>query len=189
MAHAHRTLTWVLDRQGRYREGLEHAEQAVELFRIADRPTGHARSLNAVGWFQLQLGDPERGLRNCQQALDMQRSIGDRFGQEDTLDSIARACALLRRYDEAIANYRKALRMCEEFGDRYYEAGTLDSLGDTHFAVGDLESAARAWQDAAAILDELSLPEAAELRAKLSNLASMTGDTTEGDRARIATGT
>jgi len=28
-----------------------------------------------------------------------------------------------------------------------------------------------------------------QLRAKLSNLASMTGDTTEGDRARIATGT
>ena len=119
----------------------------------------------------------------------MQGSIGDRFGQADTLDSIARACTLLGRYDEAIANYRKALQMYEEFGDRYYEAGTLDSLGDTYFAVGDLESAAQAWRDAAAVLDELSLREAAELRVKLSNLTSMTGGTTEDDQTRIATGT
>ncbi len=188
-AHAHRTLTWVLDRQGRYREGLEHAEQAVELFRIAGRPTGQARSLNAVGWFHLQLGDPEQGLRDCQHALDLQREIGDRFGQADTLDSIARAHTFLGRYEEAIADYRQALQMYREFGDRYYEAGTLDSLGDTCLAADDPESAAKVWRDAVAILDELSLPEAAEVRAKLSNLASMTGGATEDDRTPMATGT
>ena len=58
---------------GALREALAHAEQAVELFRIAGRPTGQARSLNAVGWFHIQLGDPEQGLRDCQHALDMQR--------------------------------------------------------------------------------------------------------------------
>jgi predicted negative regulator of RcsB-dependent stress response len=77
--------------------------------------------------------------------------------------------------------------MYQEFGDRYYEAGTLESLGDTYLAVGDLESAVRAWRDAMAILDELSLPETAELRAKLSNLAKMTDDATKDDRTRIAT--
>ncbi len=188
-AHAHRTLTWLLDRQGRYREGLEHAEQAVELFRIAGRPTGQARSLNAVGWFHLQLGDPERGLRDCQRALDMQREIGDRFGQADTLDSIARARTFLGDYDEAIADYQQALQMCQEFGDSYYEAGTLDSLGDTYLAADDPESAAKAWRDGVAILDELGLPEAAGLRAKLSNLASMTGGATENARTQVATGT
>ena len=188
-AHAHRTLTWVLDRQGRYREGLEHAEQAVELFRIAGRPTGQARSLNAVGWFHLQLGDPEEGLRDCQRALDVQREIGDRFGQADTLDSIARAHTFLGRYDEAIADYQQALQMYREFGDRYYEAGTLDSLGDTYLAADDPESAAKAWRDGVAILDELGLPEAAGLRAKLSNLASMTGGATENARTQVATGT
>jgi DNA-binding SARP family transcriptional activator/tetratricopeptide (TPR) repeat protein len=184
-AHAHRTLTWVLDQQGRYREGLEHAEQAVELFRIAGRLTGQARSLNAVGWFHLQLGDPEQGLRECQHALDMQGEIGDRFGQADTLDSIALAYTFLGRYDEAIADYKQALQMYQEFGDRYYEAGTLDSLGDTYLAADDLESAAKAWRDAVAILDELDLPEAAELRTKLSNVASMTGGATENDRTRM----
>ena len=188
-AHAHRTLTWVLDRQGRYTEGLEHAEQAVELFRIAGRPTGQARSLNAVGWFHLQLGDPEEGLRDCQRALDVQREIGDRFGQADTLDSIARAHTFLGRYAEAIADYQQALQMYQEFGDRYYEAGTLDSLGDTFLAANDPESAAMVWQDAVTILDELGLPEAAELRAKLSNLASVTGDATENDRTWMAAGT
>jgi DNA-binding SARP family transcriptional activator len=188
-AHAHRTLTWVLDRQGRYGEGLEHAEQAVELFRIADRPTGQARALNAVGWFHIRLGNPEEGLLHCQHALDMQREIGDRFRQADTLDSIARAHTFLGRYEEAIADYQQALQMYREFGDRYYEADTLDSLGDTCLAAGDPISAARAWRDAVVILDELGLPEAAELRAKLSNLGSMTGGATEDDRTRLATGT
>jgi len=173
-AHAHLTLTWVLDRQGRYSEALPHADQAVELFLIADRPTGQARALNAVGWFHLQIGDHEKGIDYCQRALAMQKEIPDRFYQADTLDSIAHAHTLAGRYDEAITCYRKALELYREFGDRYYEAGTLHSLGDTCLAVGEPESAVTAWQGALTILDDLGLPEAAELRAKLSDQASRT---------------
>ena len=188
-AHAHRTLTWVLDRQGRYREALQHAEQAVELFRIAGRPTGQARALNAVGWFHIQLGDPEEGLRYCQRALGAQREIADQIGQADTFDSIARAHRLLGRYDEAIACYQHALHGYREFGDRYDEADTLYSLGETCLAADDPQCATSAWQNALTILDELGLPEAGELRAKLSNMASMMAGATEDNRTRVASGT
>jgi DNA-binding SARP family transcriptional activator len=188
-AHAHQVLTWVLDRQGRYREALPHAVQAVELFRIAGRPAGEARALNAVGWFHILLGDPEAGLRDCQHALDSQREIGDRSGQADTLDSIACAYTFLARYDEATAYYRQALELYREFGDRYYEAGTLHALGDARLAAGDPASAADAWRNAVTILDELGLPEAGTLRAKLSDLASMTGGTAGENRTPVASGT
>jgi tetratricopeptide (TPR) repeat protein len=174
-AHAHRTLTWVLDRQGRYREALRHAEQAVELFRIAGRPAGQARALNAAGWFHIQLGAPEEGLRLCQHALDMQMEIADRFGLVDTLDSIARAHASLARYDEATACYQQARQLCREFDDRYDEAQILVHLGDMSILADDPESAVTAWQDAVTIFDDLDLPEAADLRAKLSDLTAVTG--------------
>jgi len=175
-AHAHRLLTWVLDQQGRFSEGLDQAEQAVELFRIAGRPIGRARALNAVGWFHIRLGHLAEGLVRCQQALDMQKEIGDRFGQADTLDSIARAHSLLAHHDQAVASYRQALELYREFSDRYYEAGTLVSLGDACAAAGDLPAAIMAWQQAATIFDELGLPDAAELRAKLSQLAGAVAD-------------
>jgi DNA-binding SARP family transcriptional activator/tetratricopeptide (TPR) repeat protein len=188
-AHAHRTLTWVLDRQGRYREALTHAEQAVELFRIAGRPAGQARALNAAGWFHIQLGAPGEGLRLCQRALDMQMAIADRFGLVDTLDSIARAHASLARYDEAIACYRQARQLCREFDDRYDEAQILVHLGDTSLAADDPESAVAAWQDAVTIFDDLDLPEAANLRAKLSNLTALTGDAVADDHDQVASAT
>ena len=188
-AHAHRTLTWVLDRQGRYREALTHAEQAVELFRIAGRPAGQARALNAAGWFHIQLGAPEEGLRLCQRALDLQMEIADRFGLVDTLDSIARAHACMARYDEATACYQQARQLCREFDDRYDEAQILVHLGDMSLAADDPDSAVAAWRDAVTIFDDLDLPEAANLRAKLSNLAAQPSGAIADDRNQIASAT
>jgi DNA-binding SARP family transcriptional activator len=188
-AHAHRLLTWVLDQQGLYQEGLQHARQAVELFRIVDRPTGQARALNAVGWFHIQLGNHEEGLVHCQRALDMQREIADRLGQAETLDSIAVAHRSLGRYDDAMAYYRQALQLYREFGDRYYEAKTLVYLGDTSLAADNPKSAAMFWQDAVAIFDDLGLPDAAGLRARLSNLgAKLVGVNADG-HSRVASAT
>jgi DNA-binding SARP family transcriptional activator/tetratricopeptide (TPR) repeat protein len=188
-AHAHRTLTWGLDRQGRYREALAHAEQAVELFGIAGRPAGQARALNAVGWFHIQLGAPGEGLRLCRRALDMQMKIDDRFGLVDTLDSIARAHASFGRYDEATAYYRQARELCREFDDRHDEAQILAHLGDMSLAAGDPESAVAAWQDALTISDDLDLPEAASLRAKLSKLTAVPGDVVTDDRNQAPSAT
>jgi DNA-binding SARP family transcriptional activator/Tfp pilus assembly protein PilF len=188
-AQAHRLLAWVFDRQGRYQEGLERAEQAVELFRIAGHPTGQAHALNAVGWFHIQLGNHDQGLAYCLRALDMQREIADRLSQADTLDSIAVAHRSLGRYDEAIAYYRQALQLYREFGDRYYEAQTLVYLGDTSLAADRPESAVMFWQDAVTIFDNLGLPEAASLRAKLTNLAGLTGGVTADDLSQVASAT
>ncbi len=188
-AHAHRLLTWVLDRQGRYGEALTHAELAVELFRIAGHPSGQAHALNAAGWFHILLGIPGEGLRLCQQALDMQREIADQLGQAETLDSIARAHASLARYDEATAYYRQALQLYRESGDRYDEAQILVHLGDTSLAADDPHSAVTAWQDAVTIFDDLDLPEAADLQAKLSDLATMTGGAVADDRDQAASAT
>jgi DNA-binding SARP family transcriptional activator/tetratricopeptide (TPR) repeat protein len=185
-AQAHRLLAWVFDRQGRYQEGLDRAEQAVELFGIAGHPTGQAHALNAVGWFHIQLGHHDEGLAYCLRALDIQREITDRLSQADTLDSIAVAHRSLGRYDEAIVYYRQALQLYQEFGDRYYEAQTLVYLGDTSLAAGRPGPAGTLWEDAVTIFDDLGLPEAASVRAKLTNLAGLTASAIVGDLGRVA---
>jgi DNA-binding SARP family transcriptional activator/tetratricopeptide (TPR) repeat protein len=188
-AHVHRTLTWVLDRQGRYQEALTHAELAIDLFRSAGRPAGQAHALNAAGWFHILLGAPGEGLRLCQRALDMQREIADQLGQAETLDSIARAHTSLARYDEATACYRQALQLYRESGDRYDEAQILVHLGDTSLAADDPDSAVTAWRDAVTIFDDLDLPDAANLRVKLGNLAAETGSPVADDRNQVASAT
>ena len=45
------------------------------------------------------------------------------------------------------------------------------------------------WQDAVSVFEDLRLPDAAELRAKLGNLAAMTGSAIADDRGQIASTT
>jgi DNA-binding SARP family transcriptional activator len=174
-AHSHRMIAMILDQQGSYRDALLHSQQAFELFRTAGHQIGEARALNAVGWFQIQLGDYEKGLVHCQQALDLQTETGDQAGRAQTLDSIASACHHLGRYQEAVARYLQAADLSHELGLRYYEAGILGRLGDVHGANAQSASAAAAWQRALAILDELGLPEAMQIREKLDQLAAVAG--------------
>jgi DNA-binding SARP family transcriptional activator/tetratricopeptide (TPR) repeat protein len=168
-AHSHRNIAWILDQQGSYRDALLHSQQAFELFRIAGHQTGQAKALNAVGWFHIQLGDYETGLMHCRQALELQTETGDQVGRAETLHSIASACHHLGRYQEAVEGYLQALDLSHELGLRYTEV-ILADLGDAHLANGQSAAAAAAWQRALAILDELGLPQAMQVREKLDNL-------------------
>jgi tetratricopeptide (TPR) repeat protein len=68
-AATHMHIACALERQGRYRDALDQARQAVERYRAADRPDGQARALNAVGWYHMLLGDYREAFAHCQQAL------------------------------------------------------------------------------------------------------------------------
>jgi hypothetical protein len=66
--------------------------------------------------------------------------------------------------------YRRAVDLYDEIGHRWGYAETLGHLGDAHQAAGDLAPARAAWDEALALLDELSHPDADQIRAKLSGL-------------------
>jgi tetratricopeptide (TPR) repeat protein len=168
-AHSHRHHAWLLECQGRYREALVHARQALDLFRTASHRPGQARALNAIGWFDAILGDYAEAVVYCQQALELQRELGDRFGQAETWDSLGYANQRLGRHATAISCYRTAVALYQAFDDRYNAADSTASLGDAHYAAGDTASALTAWRHAADILDMLGHPDAAKVRAKLTD--------------------
>ncbi|NMO52474.1 tetratricopeptide repeat protein [Actinoplanes sp. TBRC 11911] len=170
MGHVHRTMTWLLDSQGRYGDALPEAYAALELFRRGGNRTGQARALNAIGWFHSRLGRLEAALDHCTQGLALLRETGDRFDQGDTLDSLGRIHHQLGQYDRAAACYREAIELYAEFGDRYDEGNALVALGDAQADAGDSDGAAAAWRRAVHVLDELGHPSADGVRGRLDDL-------------------
>jgi tetratricopeptide (TPR) repeat protein len=166
-AHTHRHHSWLHELQGQYGDALHHAQQAVDLLRVAGHQSGQARALNMVGWNHARLGDHDRAITACARALSLLEEIGDRTGQAHTFDSLGYSYHHLGDHDRAVAFYRRALNLFQEIGDRFNEAEILDHLGDAHQAAGDAAQAQPAWQHAVEILDELNHSYADGIRAKL----------------------
>jgi len=170
MAYSHRSIALALDQQQRYREALPHAYEALRLFEQTGHATGEARSLNAVGWFRLHLGDHEQAIEYCLRALEIQDKLGDRFAAADTLDSLGGAYHQLGRFEEAADHYRQALDRFRETGDLFNEALSLVGLGRARLAVGDSDPSRAAWELAVGIFERLDRPESQSVRMKLKDL-------------------
>ncbi|MBP2328416.1 DNA-binding SARP family transcriptional activator/tetratricopeptide (TPR) repeat protein [Kibdelosporangium banguiense] len=169
-AHVHFHLTWVLERQGKHREALAHAQQAATLFTESGSKGGLADCLNAIGWCYAQLGDTEHAIANCSQALVLHRQAGHRAGEAHTLDSLGYAHQRLGKHDKAVLYYGRAVELWSELGVPFYEADTLTRVGDAHHANGDLGLARDAWRRALLVFEGFGHPGADEIRSKLDDV-------------------
>ncbi len=166
-AHVHGNLSWLLERQQRSLEALAQSQQALALYRQVDDTTMQANALNTVGWQYALLGRYDRAIRHCEQALELLAVAGDRFGEAVTWDSLGYIHQRRADHAQAVDAYEQALDVFRELGDRPNETKTLIQLGDTFRAAGDLGRARAAWLRAATMLDDLGLPKAAEVHARL----------------------
>jgi tetratricopeptide (TPR) repeat protein len=144
-----------------------------------------ARVLNNIGWQYANLGEYQPALEHCQQSLALLRDTDDLRGQGTALDSLGYIHHRLGDCPQAITYYRQALDRIRASGDRWNEAETLEHLGEACRDAGELEAARDAWRQAVAILDELGLPDADSLRARLGSDPAAKpdhGDDAEPDR-------
>ncbi|MGP3935488.1 AfsR/SARP family transcriptional regulator [Nonomuraea sp. KM88] len=174
-AEAHHTLAWVHGQRGDLDEAAHHMRLALELYRVADVPHGQAEMLSGLGRLYADLGDGDRAVSCCRQALALFQEIGDARGQGAAWDALGYAHHHLGHHEEAITCHRQALDLLRTGRDSVTEAETLLHLGDVHATLHDDQAARLAWQDALAILDELSHPDADEVRAKLRNHRQASG--------------
>jgi tetratricopeptide (TPR) repeat protein len=100
-ARVHVDLAVAFERQGRRRDGLGHAEQALRLFRAAGHRWGEALAINEAGWIHAQLGACQQALAYCGQALALHRELGNQAGEGITLGCLGYAHHLLGQYGEA----------------------------------------------------------------------------------------
>jgi tetratricopeptide (TPR) repeat protein/transcriptional regulator with XRE-family HTH domain len=168
-AKARQYLGLLAESQGRYPDAISHGEEALRLYRAAGNRVGEAGVLNNVGYTRALLGHFEQARVICQQALSLHAELGLRYGEGHVWDSLGYTEQHLGNLAEAIACYESAVSIFREFGDRYQEATILTHLGDAHGASGEQRLAREAWQQALGIFDELSHPDADQVRSKLGS--------------------
>jgi tetratricopeptide (TPR) repeat protein len=168
-AFTHHNLASIAQHQQRPDDAVEHAQRALDLFGTAGHVAGEANARNAVGWYLAQAGDFRGALIHCREALRLHAELGNRSGRANARDSLGFAHHHLGEYPEAVVCYERAGALYRDLGDRYDEAYSLARIGDTHHAAGRPDAARAVWRRALSILDELDHPEAADVRAKLSD--------------------
>jgi DNA-binding SARP family transcriptional activator/tetratricopeptide (TPR) repeat protein len=146
-AHAHQTLARVWGRRDEHK-ALEHAAQALRLFRGLDMPLCQAHGHNAVGWYTARLGDHHTASNHFHAALALHRKHHNPTGEANTLDSLGYIAHHTGDHHRAISHYRRALTLRRHLGNAYDSASTLDHLGPPHAALGQHYQARQAWEEA-----------------------------------------
>ncbi|MDJ0346196.1 BTAD domain-containing putative transcriptional regulator [Streptomyces sp. H10-C2] len=168
-SRTHHNLCQMADMRDLPEAALIHAQQALELIRPTGDMSGIAKQLSTVGWCHGVLGDHRQALAHCQEALTLQQELRDHSQQLATWDSIGYAHHHLGDHRQAVHCYLKSLSLSRDIGDRHGEANALTHLGDVHHAAGSTDAAHTAWKAALIILDDLSHPDAGQIRAKLDD--------------------
>jgi DNA-binding SARP family transcriptional activator/Tfp pilus assembly protein PilF len=167
-AQVHLTLGRLMQRIGHYREALGHARRALALFCEAGYRPGQARALNNVGWYHALLGDHHQALLRSKQALSLQRELGDRCGEANTWDTLGYSHHHLGQHAKSTSCYQQAISLFAEIGDRTGQAEALTRFGDVRSEAGSRRAAIAVWRQALRILEEMSHPDADQVRDKLN---------------------
>jgi len=175
-AHAHLGLSVVFEREFRLRESLTSSLRALDLAEAAGDPLLQARACNNIGYDHAILGDLGQGLTYCRRALDLLRQAGHPYLEASTRDSLGYIYRQLGDDDQARTSYRRAISLFREAGARYLTAQSLGHLGEACDDAGDNQAALDAWQQALDILNDLAHPEAAQIRNRLRNAATVSAE-------------
>jgi DNA-binding SARP family transcriptional activator/Tfp pilus assembly protein PilF len=165
----------VLQRQKRFTEALDHHRQAVAIARDSGDPQEQAISLVGLGMAHHRQGHHGDALNHYRQALPLARQTGVAWLQARVYNPIGDALRATGQRDEAVHSYRSALALARQDGDRYEEARALDGIAVTCHDGGQMAEARDRWQEALAIYTELDVPEARDVRNRLTTLVDPTG--------------
>jgi len=167
-ANALSYLGQLLARQQHFDEALSHHEQALSLYRKIGHRSGEAESLSNLGDLHSRRGDFDTAIELLQQASEMLGDNGDPGGEVRALNGLADAQHRSGRAAAARTTYRKALSLAADIGSGQELGRAHDGLGRVLHDLGDQRSARRHWQTAWELYNDLHLPEAEAVRARLS---------------------
>ena len=172
-ADAHRMLARTCERLGDDRQALAHATQALDRYRILDRPVREAQALNQTGWHLARLGDLDSARTRCEAAFALQRRHPDPLGEATTLDSLGYIADHSGHRRQAIEYYQQALSLLDNLGHSVHIADTFDNLGHPHAALGEYEQARAVWRKALELYRRQGRDQAADrVRQQLDTIES-----------------
>jgi tetratricopeptide (TPR) repeat protein len=144
------------------RRALEHARQALDLYRGLGQSIAEGNALNAVGWYAARVQEYDVGREHCRAALAIFERHQDIDGQAQTLDSLGYIEHHSGRHHGAIRTYRRAISLYRDLDNAYEAADTLARLGHPHLATGRRDQAEAVWREASELYRRQGRDEEAE---------------------------
>ncbi|MGH9453185.1 MAG: CHAT domain-containing protein, partial [Terriglobia bacterium] len=142
----------------RYDEAIGRFRQALAFFEEIPSRRSIARTLNNLGYCELQLGNPEKALPLFKEANERATATGMWSDQQVTLGRIGDCYRGLGNLQNALAYYQQALGIAQRIHDPYWIANWLDALATTSIDLGDLQKAEGYNHQALALQQEMANP-------------------------------
>ena len=111
-----------------YRHTETYCERALQLAQAMDEPALIGHSLNRLGNWFLNMGNPFEALSHHERALAIFRHLNDLPGEGETLDLLAMASGHALEFQDQIDYYRDAVMIFRKLDDRKALASALANL-------------------------------------------------------------
>ena len=159
---------------------IRHFESARLHWHAAGDPVQEARTIDAIAFLYIELGDREKALSYATSALPLARTVNDSKLLGRVLDCIGEVHNNFSDKKTAIEYYSQALPLLRAAGDRAGEAQTINNLGVAYLGAGDKLKALEMFEQSKGLLLKL------QDRRTLAKVASNIGVTHDklGDSPR-----
>jgi tetratricopeptide (TPR) repeat protein len=148
----------------------DHLQQALVLCRQVGNRTGEGWALDSLGKLHIQVGEVHQALERHQEALDLFRRTGDQPGKAWALNGLGEAANAAGRPADALAHHDAAHTIATDLGTSDQRARAHAGLGQAHHALGNTALARRHYERAVALYTDLDMPQAEEIRDRLTAL-------------------
>jgi DNA-binding SARP family transcriptional activator/tetratricopeptide (TPR) repeat protein len=157
----------VYGKLGRHEEALDHYRRSLaDLHELGSRAFVGAM-LGGIARAQVGLGRHAEAIETGRQAVAATRETGDRKEEAEVRNALGDAYRRMGHPDDARREHSAALAIARDIDDRYQVACALDGLAQAEQAAEATEVAREHWLAALEIFDEMQVPEADAVRARL----------------------
>jgi DNA-binding SARP family transcriptional activator/tetratricopeptide (TPR) repeat protein len=141
------TLFPVFNRWNNWADCVTAHRVAADSARTAENRLGEAWVLNQLGFALTKLHEAE-AFGHLERALGIRREFGDTLGEAQTAIALGEAHRSMEGPGEAaLTNVRRAVDLLRPLGVSSLLGVALNNLGDLYYGLGDLDSAAKCFEE------------------------------------------
>ncbi|HEV2779467.1 MAG TPA: tetratricopeptide repeat protein [Actinophytocola sp.] len=166
----------LLHRYGDPRELLEVHHIALESARAVNSKEGAAGLLNNLGFTYYFAKEYTQAARYLREAHLLYRELGDTYGEAMGLMNIATTAIELGELRSVVKMYEKAIALFDRIGHKAMKAHAYHRLGDAYRRMEQYDSAAKCYQTALRLRQELDHPRQADTLTAIGELHLTLGD-------------
>ncbi|MGW4484893.1 AfsR/SARP family transcriptional regulator [Amycolatopsis sp. NPDC004368] len=167
-AFVHTNYGNVLFSLDRVEEAAEHLRRAVDLHRAAGNAAGEVAATTGLAFGSAVLGRREEAVALAERAAAAYEAMGNRNGVLSAWQVIASAHEAVGDLAAAEPWWLDAIRGQREVHNWHFAVELLAYVGGVFAESGDAERATRYWAEARDIIDEHGVPDAFDVRERLS---------------------